>query len=163
MRAAGRDDARAIHDLHTRCLRALWPSHYSIAQIEGWMSGRTPDGYLPAIGRGEMFVAEDDSGLLGFGHAAPGAIKAVYVEPERAGTGVGAAILHHAIARASAGSPTEITLTSTLNAEGFYARFGFEPVERKSIAKGDISLPVVLMRLRCPDCSGGVLIRPRLS
>ena len=147
IRVATGGDASRIHDLHSRSVRELWPTHYSAAQIEGWIAGRTPEGYLAAISRGEMFVAEGDSMLLGFGHAKAGSIEAIYVEPEVRGTGVGSALLRRALIHARAGNPDTIRLTATLNAVGFYERFGFTSVERKSIEKGDIYLPVVVMQL----------------
>jgi putative acetyltransferase len=147
IRVAVTDDAMGMHDLHTRSLRELWITHYSDEQIEAWISGRTPEGYLPAIVRGEMFVAEEDGRLLGFGHSAPGWVRAIYVAPEAAGMGIGRALLTHAVAEAGVGGSTEIRLLSTLNAAGFYSHFGFEMVEGKVVQKGNTSLPIVVMRL----------------
>ena len=147
IRAAKPEDAQAIHELHCRSLRELWPSHYSERQIEGWIAGRTPEGCLPGISKGEMFVAVEASRVVGFGHAVPGVIKAIYVAPEAVGRGVGAALLERAIDVASVDGEQVVRLQSTLNAEGFYRRFGFEVVRERSVEKGEISLPVVVMQL----------------
>jgi len=147
IRTAKPGDAKAIHELHCRSLKELWPSHYTETQIEGWIAGRTPEGYLPGISKGEMFVAVEGVSLLGFGHAAPGVVRAIYVAPEAVGRGVGGALLERAIAAARTTGDGSVSLQSTLNAEEFYRHFGFEVVKRSSVEKGEISLPVVVMRL----------------
>jgi GNAT superfamily N-acetyltransferase len=147
IRAARKDDSGRIHDLHSRSVRELWPGHYTAAQIEGWIAGRTPEGYLPAVLLGEIFVAERGSRLVGFGHARRGSVEAIFVEPEAAGTGVGRALVQRAVLEARRGHAGPIRLTATLNAVGFYERLGFVQVERKVVRKGDIALPVVVMQL----------------
>ncbi len=147
LRTATESDAQAIHELHLRSARQLWPSRYDTAQIEGWIEGRAPEGYLDGIEAGEMFVAEENSRLAGFGHARPGTVAAIFVDPTAVGRGVGAALLEHAIAMARRRHSGSIRLAATLNAEGFYARFGFVPVERKSLEKNAILFPVVVMEL----------------
>jgi GNAT superfamily N-acetyltransferase len=147
LRIATESDAPAIHDLHLRSARQLWVTRYDTEQIEGWIEGRTPEGYLPGIRAGEMFVAEEESELVGFGHARPGTVAAIFVEPAAVGRGVGTALLERAIAMARRRHAGAIRLAATLNAEGFYAGFGFVPVERKSIEKSSILFPVVIMKL----------------
>ena len=147
IRSATQEDARDIHDLHCRSLRQLWSSHYSDEQIEGWIAGRSPKGYLPGISEGEMFVAVEGSSVLGFGHAVPGVIKAIYVAPEAVGRGVGRLLLERAMAIASGDGTKLVRLQSTLNAESFYRHFGFSSVRRSSVSKGEVSIPVVVMQL----------------
>ena len=147
LRIATESDAPTIHELHLRSARQLWPSRYDTTQIEGWIEGRTPGGYLSGIRAGEMFVAEEESELVGFGHARPGTVAAIFVEPTAVGRGVGTALLEHAIAMARRRHAGSIRLASTLNAEGFYGRFGFVPIERKSFKKNAIVFPVVVMEL----------------
>jgi GNAT superfamily N-acetyltransferase len=147
IRTATRDDAAAIHDLHTRSVKGLWGTHYSEAQIGGWIAGRSPEGYVPAISREELFVAEADSELLGFGHAANDSVKAIFVDPDVAGTGVGTALLQHALAQIGKHGAGPTRLTSTLNAVGFYERFGFRATGKRSIENGRVSIPVVDMEL----------------
>lgn len=147
IRRATRDDAPAIHDLHTRSVKGLWGTHYSQTQIDGWIAGRSPEGYLPAISRGEVFVVDADTGLLGFGHATSDSVKAIFVDPDVAGTGVGSALLEHALACIGKQGACPIRLTSTLNAVSFYRRFGFRVTGERLIERGPISIPVVDMEL----------------
>ena len=138
-------DAGRIHAIHTQSVKALCKGHYSSEQIAGWLKNRSPQGYLPGIGRGEMFVATDGFSILGFGQAIPGEIHAIYVAPEYVKQGVGIVLLEQALTAARAGSQRDVYLESTLNAQGFYTRAGFVEVERATVCRNDVLLPVIKM------------------
>ena len=144
VRVATPEDAEAIHLLHTRSVRALCVGDYSTDQIERWIEGRTPEGYLPAIEEGTMIVATVGSQVVGFGHGEPGRVRAVFVDPDAAGRGVGSRLLREALRLAGRGP---VLLESTLNAVAFYARHGFREIERRSV--GRVPLEVVVMRHGC--------------
>jgi hypothetical protein len=67
VRAARDADAQAICALHLSAVRALCAPHYAPQIIEEWLRGRVPEGYLPGIRSGSMFVAEADTKVVGFG------------------------------------------------------------------------------------------------
>jgi putative acetyltransferase len=148
IRTAVGDDAVRIHELHTRSVRELCKDEYSDEQINGWLNHRTPDGYLPGIKAKEMFVAISAGLVVGFGHAVPGEIWAVYEAPEFSKQGVGSLILKHGIDVAQSDHQGSIYLDSTLNARGFYEKKGFVEIERALVRHGDVLLPVVKMELR---------------
>jgi GNAT superfamily N-acetyltransferase len=148
IRHATTGDADRIHDLHTRSVTELCREHYTSEQIAGWLSNRTPHGYLPGITREEMFVAVEGAQIVGFGHVMPGEILAVYVDPARAGQGVGKLLLAHGIETARKGHHGVIRLDATLNAKGFYEKAGFVEVERKLVRRNAVLLPVIVMELR---------------
>src|SRR5439155_25525451 len=129
-------------------VKALCKDHYSLEQITGWLKNRTPQGYLPGIERGEMFVAVNERRIVGFGHAVPGEVVAVYVEPEWTRHGVGRAILAEGITRARGGHQGAIRLDATLNAQEFYKKAGFVEVEWKTVRRNDMLLPIIVMELR---------------
>lgn len=131
IRRAEPADAPAIHHLHTRSVQTLCRSHYTPAQTAGWIGRRQPAGYLPAIEREEMFVAEIAGKLVGFGHAVVGEIVAIFVDPDWTGRGVGRQLLTHALALAQGGNDHPVWLEATLNARTFYERCGFRMVEQK--------------------------------
>ena len=145
IRQATVDDAGRIHEIHTQSVRTLCKGHYSSEQIAGWLKNRSPQGYLPGIGRGEMFVATDGLSILGFGQAIPGEIHAVYVAPEYAKQGVGILLLEQALTAARAGSQRDVYLEATLNAQGFYKKAGFVELERSTVRRNDVLLPVIRM------------------
>ena len=125
IRPATPEDANRIHELHTSSVKALCQSHYSSEQITQWLKNRTPQGYVPGIERGEMFVAVDGARSVGFGHAIPGEVVAVFVDPEWARHGVGRAVLGEGIKRARSGYRGAVHLDATLNAQEFYKKMGF--------------------------------------
>ena len=89
LRPAVRGDELTIHALHRASATRLCTSHYDLDLIEHWIAARTPEGYLDAIDRGEMFVCEVNGRMAGFGHAVPGEIEAIFVHPDWARRGVG--------------------------------------------------------------------------
>src|SRR5258705_5158315 len=114
IRQATSRDAERIHELHTNSVKALCKDHYSPEQITGWLKNRTPQGYLSGIERGEMFVVVEGERIVGFGHAVPGEVVAVYVDPERARHGVGRVLLAEGIIRARNGHQGAVRLDATL-------------------------------------------------
>lgn len=145
IRQARASDAPRIHELHTISVRALCCGHYASGVIDGWLANRQPDGYLPPIQRGDLFVAEREKRVIGFGEAVAGTIVAVYVDPSAVNHGVGTAIIRHAIEKARLGHSGPIRVESTLNAVPFYERFGFRELARSSVDRGRVAVPVVVM------------------
>jgi hypothetical protein len=45
IRLATKNDAKAFHDLHTKSVRGLCSKDYPPEVIDGWLAGRSPDGY----------------------------------------------------------------------------------------------------------------------
>lgn len=147
IRLAVREDAQAIHHLHTLSVSTLCRTHYSADLIEQWIARRTPEGYYEGIDRGEMFVCESCGQMIGFGHAVPGEVAAVFVHPDHACQGVGSRLLDHALSRAKRNHTGPITVVATLNAEAFYARHGFREKARYSVRRNTVEVPVVEMTL----------------
>jgi GNAT superfamily N-acetyltransferase len=148
IRIAELEDALRLHQLHAASVRDLCASHYAQEIIEGWLLNRTPAGYASPIARKALFVAELNRKIVGFGEAAPGVIVAVYVDPSAIGKGVGRCILGHAIEIASHSHSGPIRVESTLNASPFYARCGFVEVERATVKRNHVEVPIVVMEHR---------------
>ena len=144
VRAAMDADAQAICSLHLSAVRALCARHYAPEIIEGWLRGRVPEGYLPGIRAGSMFVAEADAKVVGFGQSKPGEVLAVFVEPAFAGRGLGSVLLARALSDAGADKGA-VRVESTINAVGFYERHGFHVVAQGTQRRNDVDVPVVVM------------------
>jgi hypothetical protein len=71
IRQARPTDAERLHELHTTSVRTLCSGHYTADIIDGWLLNRRPEGYLPPIERGDLFVVDDHTEIVGFGEAAP--------------------------------------------------------------------------------------------
>jgi putative acetyltransferase len=77
-------------------------------------------------------VAEVNAQIAGFGMVVPAGseLRAVYVHPEFGRRGVGSAILGHLEQGAVAKRVLRLDLDASVNSEAFYARHGYEVVER---------------------------------
>ncbi len=165
VRDATPDDRRAVRDVHVASVRVLGPAAYDEAQVAAWVGDedRDPREYSvdgedveflvavddasshreegPVVGFGELRVGEPD----GYDVAAEAEIRAMYVAPERAGEGVGTAVLHELEAR---GVGTNV-LTASLNAVPFYEGHGYERLrETTHEFGGEVPGTVVEMRKR---------------
>ena len=145
IRAATPEDAAWLHQLHTTSVRRICAPHYAPEVIDGWLANRVPEGYLPPIERGDIFVVEDGGRIVGFGEATPGVVVACYVDPAMVRRGVGSAIMEHALVIAQRGHDGPIRVEATLNAAPFYARFGFGELARATLRRGEVDVPYVLM------------------
>jgi len=148
IRSAIATDADAIHELHTKSVQELCAEHYTPEQIAGWLKQRTSAGYLPGIERNEIFVAEAHFEIVGFGHAIPGEVLAVFVAPDRAHQGIGTALLAHAMDIARKNAQWVVRLEATLNAQKFYERAGFVVIDGKTVRRGGVYLPVLAMECK---------------
>jgi GNAT superfamily N-acetyltransferase len=147
VRTACKEDAPVIYAIHKDSLTTLCVTHYSPDTLQGWVVGKTIEGYYPAIDRGEMFVCETDESVVGFGHAVPGEVVEIFVHPDSAGQGAGTYLLNHAFTRARCEHPGPIKVMATLNAQHFYEKHGFVEVQRCVFSRGTLEFPVVEMEL----------------
>ncbi len=86
-----------------------------------------------SLSAGRVRVAEDGAGLAGLVAVVPRgtalSVEALFVHPDAQGRGIGAALLESGLAAAmrdEGPDPPRVTVLSSLTAEGFYARAGFE-------------------------------------
>lgn len=145
IRSATAEDAQQIHELHLAAVRTLCAPHYAPEVIEGWLANRSAQGYLRGIGAGATIVAELASNVVGFGEGVPGEVVAVFVDPDYASRGIGSALLEHTL-RLAHEHRGAVRLESTLNAVGFYERFGFSQVERSVVRRNRVEIPIVVMQ-----------------
>ena len=148
LRQASRTDAQEIHALHTASVTTLCTTHYSSDLISRWIEKRTPESYYEGIDKGEMFVCETEGEIVGFGHAVPGEVVAIFVHPARVRQGVGSFLLSHGLEIARRAHQGPIKLIATLNAEAFYERHGFAATKRYSVKRNNVDVPVVEMEIK---------------
>jgi GNAT superfamily N-acetyltransferase len=148
IRTASTEDAPRIHAIHTAAVRTLCAICYPAEIIDGWLLNRTPSNCLPSIERRAIFVAEVKQEIVGFGEASPGSVVAVYVDPAAIGKGVGRIILTHALELAHRGRSGPIRVESTLNASSFYQHHGLVEVQRSSVKRNHVGVPIVVMEQR---------------
>ena len=146
IRTALPPDALAIHNLHTRSVRGLCSRDYPKEVIDGWLAGRSPDGYK-GLAKGEMYVFEENGRILGFSHVRPTCIVALFVDPEHVRQGVGRALFEHALGliRSSGASPTPFE--ATITAVPFYLRMGCTTIRRSFVERNSVKVETMLMVL----------------
>ena len=141
-------DAPRLHELHTVSVRTLCAPSYPPEIIDGWLKDRHPDGYLPGIESGALFVAEANAAIVGFGEAAAGVIFALYVDPAVARRGIGSTLLRRALELARRNHAGAINVEATLNAGRFYEKHGFRELDRCTTRRGRTDVPIIWMELR---------------
>ncbi|WP_092290546.1 GNAT family N-acetyltransferase [Bradyrhizobium sp. Ghvi] len=135
-RRADRKDAKAVFELTKSSINGLAAASYSPAQIRNWMGDRTPEFYEKLIENGRMTVCLRGGAVVAFVDSEPGEVTRLFVLPEVAGFGLGRRLLEIGVAEARAGHTGAIRLEATLNAEGFYKKFGFRTVGRGHFSHG---------------------------
>lgn len=165
VRDAKPSDRAAIRDVHVASVQGLAAEAYGDAVVEAWAAeeDRGLDGYDVDSAENVFLVAVADGEVVGFGELADGPdatdgyefaadaeIRAVYVAPDSAGEGVGAALLAELERRGRDRGVSTVALTASVNAAGFYEAHGYERVEEAEHAfgGGDATGPVVVMRGR---------------
>ena len=146
IRPATPDDALGIHNLHTRSVRGLCSADYPQEVIDGWLEGRSPEGYS-GIAKNEMFVCVEDGKILGWSHVRPNMLVALFVDPDHTRRGIGRMLFGYAlrIIRNQTSSPIEFE--ATLTAVPFYERCGCKQLRTSTIRKNNVDVPTVWMLL----------------
>jgi putative acetyltransferase len=129
-------DAEAMLRAHHAAVHRTAKAWYSPEILEAW-GAKLEDSYdqlqaeIADAGR-IVLVAEADAHVAGFGMVVPSdrELRAVYVHPDHGRRGVGTAILKELEALAIARGVERLDLVSSLNAEAFYSRHGYEVLER---------------------------------
>ncbi|MBI4893939.1 MAG: GNAT family N-acetyltransferase [Acidobacteria bacterium] len=127
IRRATAEDRHAICDIQRAAILETCRRCYPSEDITVWAGLLSPETYYDVENR-YIVVAESGGALEGFGqlNETEGEVDALYVSPKREGKGTGGALLRHLEERARAHGVTQLKLRSTLNAESFYARSGYE-------------------------------------
>ncbi|RLQ87051.1 GNAT family N-acetyltransferase [Notoacmeibacter ruber] len=152
------EDRDALEALIGRCYAKVYP---------GWYEADILENALPAMLRidpkllesGRYFKAIDDGTIVGCGgwsHATPGTgdkvgatghVRHFATEPGQMRTGVGSAILERCVSDALDSGMTRLQCFSSLPAEAFYERHGFERVQEVTVMLGEsIPFPAILMQ-----------------
>lgn len=127
IRRATLDDRQAIYEIQRSAILETCRRSYPEEDVAVWAGLLSPDSYH-AIHDRYFVVAERGGVIEGFGQLdeKEGEVEAIYVSPKASGKGTGAAILRHLEQRAGECGLRELKVRSTLNAESFYAREGYQ-------------------------------------
>jgi len=162
IRPATAADANQIIDVHFAAVHVTASSSYPLGVLDDWSRQPDNDRYelmRQAIERDDEVhvVAEEDSRVVGWGCVLPmlQEIRGVYVHPAFGRRGAGSNILAHLEYVALCRGIEELRLDSSLNAEIFYQRNGYEVVDRAMhrLANG-LEMASVKMKKRLRQPSG---------
>jgi GNAT superfamily N-acetyltransferase len=107
--------------------------------------------FVEALGSFESVVAELDGRLAGFAQLDPagGRLRALFVDAEHQGRGLGRALLVELEARAARRGCARIHGAMSLNAVAFYARAGFRALGgEERLSSTGVVVPIVRMEKR---------------
>ncbi len=154
IRRARVEDAAGICAAHLASIRGVCARDYTPEQIEAWCEGKTPGLYLPRMRESIWYVAEDESGIGGFGDVDAGGpgrmaeIRGLYLAPAFVGRGVGAELVRRMLDDARAAGAVRVFVKATLTAEPFYKRMGFVEMERTTHrTRSGVEIPSVAMNM----------------
>lgn len=148
IRPATESDFEAICKIHIASILAQGPVAYTQEQCESWASGIEPALYDKYGETGEVFsVATDDAGdVIGFYSIKADELMALYVAPERARQGIGAALIKAAELEIGAAGHQTVRINASLNGLPFYLACGYQEQFRKMwTTRGGIAIETVAL------------------
>jgi len=124
-RLATLDDAPCLFEVRRRSILKLAPSGMSIADVEAWAMRLTPAGMERKLRELEIWIAELDDVIAGWGAIRGDFLEGLYTAPEYAGQGVGAALLDRLEALMRGRGVDAVRAEASSNAKDFYLRRGY--------------------------------------
>ena len=124
-RVALRKDANSLYDIRRRAILELAPPTMSVAEAQAWAVRLTPSGMEQKLRELEVWVAEPDGRLAGWGAIRGDTLEGLYIAPEFAGQGVGAGLLDMLEGLMRDRAFPRVRAEASSNARGFYLRRGY--------------------------------------
>ncbi|AQR70175.1 hypothetical protein BZG29_18995 [Janthinobacterium sp. LM6] len=148
LRPALPDDIDALWALRTVAVRVSCATHYAPEQITAWTATPVPPAYAAMLAAGGGVVAMQGEAIAGYAmlDADKQEVEAVFVDPARAGLGIGKRLLAALEQLAGGRGIVRLHLSASLNAEPFYRAAGFVALRAEAYAHpSGISLASVAM------------------
>jgi len=119
------DDAASLFEVRRRSILALAPPVMSIADAERWAAQVTLAGMEQKLRELEIWIAEPEGVVVGWGGIRGDCLEALYTIPEYAGQGIGAALLGRLEELMRGRGVEAVRAEASPNALGFYLRRGY--------------------------------------
>ena len=128
-------------------IRELASADYTTEQIEVWAGASCDlEKWFKRIRELKPFVVEIDGIIVAYADLQPdGYIDHFFVAGKYSRQGLGSLLMSHIIENAIAKGITTLNAEVSVNAQNFFASFGFVIVEQRSRKKHGLALPNVLM------------------
>jgi putative acetyltransferase len=124
-RLAIRKDASRLYDIRRRSILELAPPTMPVAEAQAWAAQLTPSGMEQKLRELEVWVAELDGVVVGWGAIRGDMLEGLYVAAEFAGQGVGAGLLDRLEGVIRDREFPSVRAEASVNARGFYLRRGY--------------------------------------
>lgn len=124
-RRAMRKDASRLFDIRRRSILELAPPTMPKAEAQAWAVQLTPSGMERKLRELEVWVAELDGAIAGWGAIRGDRLEGLYAAPEFAGQGVGAGLLGMLERLMRDRELPSVHAEASSNARGFYLRRGY--------------------------------------
>lgn len=128
IRLATTDDATAISSLILRALHEVNIRDYGPALIAEQSKSWTADGVVAKMQNRVTYVAVDDNDIVGTAGFDGQQARTVFVRPDWHKLGVGSLLMRAVEALAIERGLNQLSLLSSITAQGFYRRLGYSPV-----------------------------------
>lgn len=127
LRPALPSDSDALWALRTVAVRVSCATHYAPEQIAAWTASPVSASYAAMLESGGGIVALQDEAIAGYAmlDADKQEVDAVFVDPARAGPGIGKRLLAALEQLARQRGMARLRLSASLNAVPFYRAAGF--------------------------------------
>ena len=124
-RLAVRKDTSRLYELRRRSILELAPPAMPTAEAQAWAERLTRCGMERKLRELEVWVAELDGTVAGWGAIRDDMLEGLYTAPEFAGQGVGARLLDRLEGLMREHGFPSVRLEASSNARGFYLRRGY--------------------------------------
>ncbi len=131
IRPAVTDDAAAICRVAIRTLRESNARDYSADVIARLAAGFSPQRIAALIAGRPFYVAIAHGTIVGTANLDGAAARAVFVDPDHQGEGIGASLMAAIEDLARERSVATLSVQSSITAEGFYKKLGYVAVGEK--------------------------------
>jgi GNAT superfamily N-acetyltransferase len=124
IRLASPHDAQAISDIVLRCLHEVNINDYGPPLVAELAKSWTLEGVLTRLRERITFIAVNGDEVLGIAGFDGKQARTVFVRPDWHGKGVGSSLMRTVEAVARETDLIELSLPSSITAQGFYRRLG---------------------------------------
>jgi putative acetyltransferase len=124
-RLAVRKDASRLYDIRRRSILELAPPAMPAAEAQAWASKLTRAGMERKLDELEVWVAERNGIVAGWGAIRGDMLEGLYAAPEFAGQGVGGGLLDRLEGLMRDREFPSVRAEASSNARGFYLRRGY--------------------------------------
>ncbi|WP_028682757.1 GNAT family N-acetyltransferase [Pseudomonas chlororaphis] len=131
IRPANEQDADAISRLIIAALQTSNAQDYPATVIAQVRQNFSPHAVRQLLSKRQVFVAQAADEIVGTASLDGQVVRSVFVAPERQGQGVGRQLMAELERQALGAGITQLTVPSSITAEGFYTNLGFHTLRKQ--------------------------------